>query len=225
MKAMILAAGRGERLRPLTDHTPKPLVRVRGKPLLQHHLERLQAAGFTDLVINVCWLKQQIMTFIDTHQSLHPELNITVVDEGRQALETGGGMLNALPILGEKPFLAVNADVFTDVSFNRFGPLSDGALAHLMLVPNPEHNSGGDFGLQSGWLNNKQPGQPTHTYSGIGVFHPQLLAQQTAGTAFSVTPLIRQAADQQRITAELFTGDWNDVGTHERLGELNRNRC
>lgn len=225
MKAMILAAGRGERLRPLTDHTPKPLVKVHGKPLLQHHLERLEAAGFTDLVINVCWLKAQIQTFIAAHQSRHPQLDITVIDEGSQALETGGGMLNALPVLGEQPFLAVNADVYTDVSFERFGPLTKDVLAHLMLVPNPEHNSDGDFGIQSGWLNNKLAEQPSYTYSGIGVFHPQLLTQQQPGSAFSVTPLIRQAADQLRISAELFKGDWNDVGTHERLGELNRNRC
>ncbi|MFC3193472.1 N-acetylmuramate alpha-1-phosphate uridylyltransferase MurU [Marinicella sediminis] len=221
MKAMILAAGRGERLRPLTDHTPKPLVSVRGKPLLQYHLEQLETAGFNELVINVCWLKEQIIQFINDYQAKHKQLNIQVIDEGQHALETGGGMLNALPLLGEQPFLAINADLFTDFTFASLPTMATDVLAHLVLVENPAHNNDGDFSFDPPKVSNPGIGQPTLTYSGIGVFHPRLFSTCQAGNVFSVTPLVRAACDEGLISGQLHQGAWNDVGSHQRLRELN----
>lgn len=220
MKAIILAAGRGERLRPLTDHTPKPLTTVQGKPLLGRHLEQLQNAGFKDVVINVCWLKEKIKDFVN-HQAPH-ELNIQISDEGNQALETGGGIRKALPLLGKSPFLAISADVFTDFNFNELPVMSDQQLVHLVLVENPKHHPDGDFALSGERMLLKQSDQPSYTYSGIGLFHPELFTGFEAGTVFKLAPLIKEAIKQRRATAQVHAGQWSDVGTLERLDELNR---
>ncbi len=220
MKAIILAAGRGERLRPLTDHTPKPLTTVQGKPLLGRHLEQLLNAGFKDVVINVCWLKEKIKDFVN-HQAPH-ELNIQISDEGNQALETGGGIRKALPLLGKSPFLAISADVFTDFNFNELPVMSDQQLVHLVLVENPKHHPDGDFALSGERMLLKQSDQPSYTYSGIGLFHPELFTGFEAGNVFKLAPLIKEAIKQRRATAQVHTGQWSDVGTLERLDELNR---
>ncbi len=223
MKVLILAAGRGERLKPLTDHTPKPLTIVHGKALLAHHFIRLKQANYNQLVINVSWLKQQIIEFSKHHAP--QTMTVKISDEGERPLETGGGMLKALPLLDNTSFLAVNADVFTDFDFSNLSPLKPNYLAHLVLVKNPEHNSSGDFCLDSSILQLKHADKPSYTYSGIGIFHPSLFKDMPLGKAFSVTPLIKKAIAQSKVSAQLYEGAWSDVGTIERLNELNAEGC
>ncbi|MBD8707802.1 MULTISPECIES: N-acetylmuramate alpha-1-phosphate uridylyltransferase MurU [unclassified Pseudomonas] len=214
MKAMILAAGKGERLRPLTLHTPKPLVRAGGVPLIEYHLRAIKSAGFEDVVINHAWLGQQIENHVgDGHQW---GLNISYSPEG-EPLETGGGIFRALPLLGDEPFLVVNGDIWVDFDFSvLMKPLK--GLAHLVLVDNPPHHPGGDFALVDGQVHNDAD-QPRLTYSGIAVLHPQLFAGCTEG-AFKLAPLLRDAMAKGLVTGERFAGRWVDVGTHERLAEV-----
>jgi MurNAc alpha-1-phosphate uridylyltransferase len=214
MKAMILAAGKGERLRPLTLHTPKPLVRAGGVPLIEYHLRALKAAGFTDVVINHAWLGQQIEDYLgDGHQL---GLNIRYSPEG-EPLETGGGIFRALPLLGDEPFLIVNGDIWTDCDFTALrGPIN--GLAHLVLVDNPLHHTAGDFALVGGQVRD-DASLVRLTYSGIAVLHPQLFAGCVDG-AFKLAPLLRDAMAKGLVTGEHFTGRWVDVGTHERLAEV-----
>ncbi len=223
MKVLILAAGRGERLKPLTDLTPKPLTVVQGIPLLGHHFVRLEQAGLKQVVINVSWLKQQIINYTNKHTPHF--VSVVISDEGEQALETGGGMLKALPLLDNSPFIAVNADVLTDFDFNSLPALGYDKWVHLVLVKNPDHNTTGDFAFENNQLKLKQNHNTTYTYSGIGVFHPDLFNGLIAGDAFSVTPLIKKAIAENRATAQLHTGTWSDVGTLERLNELNAEGC
>jgi MurNAc alpha-1-phosphate uridylyltransferase len=214
MKAMILAAGKGERLRPLTLHTPKPLVRAGGVPLIEYHLRALKRAGFTDVVINHAWLGQQIEDYLGDGQRLG--LNIVYSPEG-EPLETGGGIFRALPLLGDEPFLVVNGDIWTDCDFAPLKAPIKG-LAHLVLVDNPLHHPSGDFALVGGEVRD-DASLPRLTYSGIAVLHPQLFAGCSAG-AFKLAPLLRDAMGKGRVTGEHFTGRWVDVGTHERLAEV-----
>jgi len=214
MKAMILAAGKGERLRPLTLHTPKPLVRAGGVPLIEYHLRALKAAGFTDVVINHAWLGQQIEDYLGDGQRLG--LNIAYSPEG-EPLETGGGIFRALPLLGEEPFLVVNGDIWTDCDFAPLKAPIKG-LAHLVLVDNPLHHPTGDFALVGGEVRD-DASLSRLTYSGIAVLHPQLFAGCSAG-AFKLAPLLREAMGKGQVTGEHFTGRWVDVGTHERLAEV-----
>ncbi|RMQ46230.1 Nucleotidyltransferase protein [Pseudomonas cichorii] len=217
MKAMILAAGKGERMRPLTLHTPKPLVRAGGTPLIEYHLQALQQAGFHELVINHAWLGQQIEDHLGDGQRWG--LNIRYSPEG-EPLETGGGIFRALPLLGDEPFVVVNGDIWTDYPFAGLRqPLS--GLAHLVMIDNPEHNPTGDFSLVDGQLHDLATDAPRLTYSGIAVLHPRLFAACTAG-AFKLAPLLRQAMAQGQVSGEHFRGTWIDVGTHERLGEVER---
>lgn len=215
MKAMILAAGRGERLRPLTDSVPKPLVPVNGEPLLFLHLERLAAAGIEDVVINVAWLGDQIIRAAGDGRRFG--LRITYSDEGERALETGGGIHRALPLLGDAPFLVVNSDVLCDVPLAALA-LPEGRLAHLVLVSNPAHNPAGDFSLQAGSIGT---GRPRHTFSGIGVYDPALFADCEAGR-FPLAPLLTSAAGAGRVSGELWQGGWSDLGTAERLAAAER---
>ena len=210
MRAMVLCAGRGERLRPLTDVTPKPLIEIAGKPLLARHLERLAAAGFHEIVINTAHLPDQIESF--TGDGSRWGVHLRISQEPPEALETGGGMLRALPLLGREPFLAVNGDVWTDFPFASLHRPLDG-LAHLVLVDNPGHHSGGDFGLIDGRLST-QP--PLLTFSGIGVYHPDVFAGRQDGR-FSVVPLIRQALADDLVSAEHYLGQWFDIGGPQRL--------
>lgn len=215
MKAMILAAGKGERMRPLTLHTPKPLVRAGGVPLIEYHLRALRDAGFTEVVINHAWLGQQIEDYLGEGRQLG--LSIRYSPEG-EPLETGGGIFRALPLLGDAPFVVVNGDIWTDYDFQQLRqPLS--GLGHLVLIDNPAHNPNGDFSLLDGQVYNHSEAGSRLTYSGIAVLHPQLFADCTDGP-FKLAPLLRAAMDQGEVSGERFDGRWVDVGTHERLAHV-----
>ncbi|WP_339500920.1 N-acetylmuramate alpha-1-phosphate uridylyltransferase MurU [Pseudomonas silesiensis] len=215
MKAMILAAGKGERMRPLTLTTPKPLVRAGGVPLIEYHLRALAAAGFTEIVINHAWLGQQIEDYLGDGSRYG--VSIQYSPEG-EPLETGGGILRALPLLGSEAFLVVNGDIWTDYDFSVLHrPIA--GLAHLVLADNPAHHPVGDFNLIDGQVRDGQPGSATLTYSGIAVLHPQLFAGCVAG-AFKLAPLLRTAMADGQVTGEHLNGVWVDVGTHERLVEV-----
>ncbi|MFZ6048331.1 N-acetylmuramate alpha-1-phosphate uridylyltransferase MurU [Pseudomonas sp. CR3202] len=217
MKAMILAAGKGERMRPLTLHTPKPLVRAAGTPLIEFHLRALAEAGFRELVINHAWLGQQIEEHLGDGARFG--LSIRYSAEG-EPLETGGGIFRALPLLGDEPFLVVNGDVWTDFDFRHLRrPL--GGLAHLVLVDNPAHHPRGDFRLVGGQVSDAVEDEPSLTYSGLAVLHPRLFEGCQAG-AFKLAPLLRQAMARGEVSGEHFSGRWVDVGTHERLAEVER---
>ena len=217
MKAMILAAGKGERMRPLTLHTPKPLVQVAGVPLIEYHIRGLAAAGFTELVINHAWLGQQIEDYLGDGSRFG--VRIVYSPEG-EPLETGGGIFKALPLLGAEPFLVVNGDIFTDYAFAQLRkPLA--GLAHLVLVDNPAHHPQGDFRLAAGQVCDAQGAGERLTYSGLAVLSPQLFADCESG-AFKLAPLLRQAMAQGRVSGERHSGRWVDVGTHERLAEVER---
>lgn len=216
MKAMILAAGRGERMRPLTDHTPKPLLRVGGKTLIEHLIEALAAAGFRDLVINHAHLGAQIEAHLG--EGARYGVHIAWSREPEGALETGGGIFQALPLLDDGPFLVVNADIWTDYPFARLARRADG-LAHLVLVDNPAHHPGGDFVLTGGRV--QVQGGPRLTFSGIGVYHRDLFRGCAPGR-FPLAPLLRAAMDRGEVSGEHYTGRWHDIGTAERLTELDR---
>jgi MurNAc alpha-1-phosphate uridylyltransferase len=216
MKAMLLAAGRGERMRPLTDATPKPLLDVGGKTLVVRLIERLAAAGFRDLVINHAHLGNRIEAALGNGASLGVRI---AYSPEPVALETAGGIAQALPLLGATPFAAINADLHTDYPFERLrGPLEAGAHAHLVLVDNPPHHPLGDFALAAGRIANA--GSPMLTFSGIGVYDPALFAGVARGAKAQLAPLLRRAADAGRATGEHFRGRWVDVGTPERLAAL-----
>ena len=215
MKAMILAAGKGERMRPLTLTTPKPLVRAGGVPLIEYHLRALAAAGFTDIVINHAWLGQQIEDYLGDGSRFG--VSIQYSPEG-EPLETGGGVFRALPLLGDEAFVVVNGDIWTDYDFSVLHQPING-LAHLVLADNPNHHPAGDFTLVGGQVHDGQPDTPTLTYSGIAVLHPQLFDGCTAG-AFKLAPLLRRAMADGQVSGERLNGRWVDVGTHERLAEV-----
>jgi MurNAc alpha-1-phosphate uridylyltransferase len=217
MKVMLLAAGRGERMRPLTDACPKPLLPVAGKPLVVWHLERLAAAGFTEVVINLSWRGEQIAAALGDGSRYG--VSIAYSREPWPALETGGGIANALPLLGDGPFLLVNGDVFTDVDFRQLR-LAPGDLAQLVLVENPPHHPRGDFWLQHGRIvATDGPGARRLTYAGISVLHPALFHGTSPGR-FPLLPLLQQAREAGRLGGQLHPGRWTDVGTPERLAAL-----
>jgi len=213
--AMILAAGRGERMRPLTDTTPKPLLRVRGKPLIERHVERLAQAGIERIVINLAWLGSMIRDYLGDG-SRHG-VSILYSEESPQALETAGGIFRALPMLGPDPFLVVNGDILTDYGFERIA-LDDERDSHLVLVPNPPQHPGGDFGLQ-GDLAVPAAGRQ-YTFAGIAAYRREFFAGCEDGV-FPLKPLLVRCMTAGRCGAELYTGLWEDVGTPERLGALN----
>lgn len=216
MKAMILAAGKGERMRPLTLHTPKPLLPVGGLPLIEHHIRALAAAGFTELVINHAWLGEQIEAYLGDGARFG--VSIAYSAEG-EPLETGGGIQRALPLLGAAPFLLVNGDVWCDYPFAALRRPLDG-LAHLVLVDNPAHHPAGDFRLEKG-LARPRGEQTGLTYSGIAVLDPQLFAGCQPG-AFKLAPLLVEAMAHGAVSGEHYRGQWVDVGTVERLAEVER---
>jgi MurNAc alpha-1-phosphate uridylyltransferase len=213
MKAMILAAGRGERMRPLTDHTPKPLLKVAGKPLILYHIEALVRAGFHELVINHAHLGAMIEAELGNGACWGVSIRYS---PERQALETGGGIFNALPLLGEDPFLVVNGDVWCDFDFTGLS-LPAHRLAHLVMVANPDHHPEGDFVLHHGEI--LQAEGPRLTFSGIGVYDPLLFADCPGG-AFPLAPLLRKAMVNKRVSGQLHDGSWFDIGTPRRLAEL-----
>lgn len=233
MKAMILAAGLGTRMRPLTLTTPKPLIPVLAKPLIEYHLENLARAGFKEVVINHAWLGEQIEQYLGCGSRWGLRIQYSAEEH---PLETGGGVFQALPLLGDKPFLLINGDVWCDYPMQK---LSSQALllgaadnAHLVLVDNPTHHPEGDFSLDphapSGLVGDQfalnvgrvlSGGQSRLTFSGLSVIHPRLFEGYEAGS-FALAPLLRQAIAQQRVSGEYFPGRWVDVGTMERLREL-----
>jgi len=214
MRAMILAAGRGERLRPLTDSVPKPLLEVGGKPLIEHHLDHLASAGFREVVINLSHLGDQIRDTLGNGKTWG--LNIHYSPEPPGALDTGGGIKQALPLLGESPFAIINGDVFCSYPLARLRAIKCDH-AHLVLVPNPAHNPKGDFVLQGGYVS--ADGEPSHTFSGISVYHPRFFDTAPTGS-FSVVPMLQAAMALQQVTGQLYKGVWHDIGTLERLEEL-----
>jgi len=213
--AMILAAGRGERMRPLTDRAPKPLLEVRGKALIEYHLERLARAGISQVVVNLCWLGAMIRERLG--DGARYGVRIAYSEELPDALETGGGIFRALPLLGDQPFLVVNGDVFTDypVAGATLGRDSD---AHLVLVPNPPQHRQGDFGLEHGRAVPSAAVQ--YTFSGIASYRPEFFAGCVDG-AFPLKPLLLRSMAAGRCSAELYGGLWEDVGTPQRLAALN----
>jgi MurNAc alpha-1-phosphate uridylyltransferase len=213
---MILAAGRGERMRPLTDTCPKPLLCVAGKPLIVWHLERLAKAGFREVVINHAHLGDQIEALLGEGDAWG--LSIAYSAEPTGALETAGGIAQALPLLGDEPFLVINGDIFCDWN-PALAMLADDALAHLVLVPNPVHHPDGDFSLDGTKVGSGGTA-PRHTFSGIGVYRPALFAGIAAGQVAKLAPLLRAAMAQGRVSGELHCGRWTDVGTPQRLSEL-----
>jgi len=216
MIAMILAAGRGERLRPLTDSLPKALVEVQGQSLLEHHLQALNRAGYDTVVINLGWLGEQIAERIGS--GARYGINVVYSPEDNNVLETGGGIQRALPLLGTEPFLVVNADVFTAMPLPP-ALLPEQSLAKLILVATPAYRAHGDFDLVDGRVRNAV--EPELTFSGIAIYRPEFFAACTPGR-FSVVPLLRAAADAGQLAGELYTGPWADAGTAARLAEIGR---
>ncbi len=215
MKVMLLAAGRGERMRPLTDTRPKPLLEAGGQPLIVWHLQRLARAGFTEVVINLSWLGEMIAEALGSGERYG--VRIQYSREPWPPLETGGGLLQALRLLGDEPFLLVNGDVFTDVDFRSIS-LRVGDLAHLVLVTNPPHHPQGDFWLEASGRIDASAGERL-TYSGIAVIHPALFAGHGPGR-FPLLPLLLQAREAGRLGGQKHPGRWLDIGTAERLAEL-----
>ena len=216
MRAMILAAGRGERMRPLTDQTPKPLLKVGGKPLIQYHIEALRDAGFRELVVNHAHLGNQIVERLGDGAQFGVHIDYSAEAEG--ALETGGGIKQALPLLGEQPFLVINGDIWTDYPYQQLYREPEG-LAHLVLIDNPPHHPEGDFQLNGRRLTVE--GKRKLTFSGIGLYQPDLFADSPDG-AFPLAPLLRGAMQAGQVSGEYFQGRWLDIGTPQRLAELNR---
>ena len=225
MKAMILAAGRGERMRPLTDHTPKPLLKAGGEPLIGWHLRRLKTAGFDEIVINHAWLGSQIEAVLGDGAAYGVRIAYSPEPEG--GLETAGGIATALPLLGNEPFLVVNGDILTDIDFAQAKPIAEamkskGKLAHLWLVGNPAHNPNGDFGLSDGLIYPSADQGEGLTFGGVGVYMPQLFADTPAMQRAKLAPLLRAAMAKQQVSGEKHHGIWLDVGTPERLEEAGR---
>ena len=232
MKAMILAAGRGERMRPLTDACPKPLLKVKGIPLIEYHIKNLVAAGIKDIVINYAWLGQQLVDYLGSGEKYSAKISYS---EEPVALETAGGILKALPLLADEDnevFAVVNGDVYCDYNFQQLPELSPHCNAHLMLVANPEHNIKGDFQLTAGMLNNPNNAkQETYTFSGIALYRKRFFKRYAKAlceekfeqqTIQPLAPMLRAAADAGKISASLIDLPWTDVGTPERLAMLNR---
>lgn len=215
MKAMILAAGRGERMRPLTDATPKPLLQAGPKCLIEYHLINLATAGFTEVVINVAWLGQQIIDVLGNGEKYN--LNICYSNEGDQALETGGGIYNALSLLGEEPFLVINGDVWTDYPFEKLRAFELKDKAHLVLINNPQHNLQGDFSIRDGRLLNDENNR--FTFSGIGIYSHEFFAPSSDGK-YPLAPMIRRYIDSNEVSGEVYQGKWIDIGTPQRLEAL-----
>ncbi len=215
---MLLAAGRGERLRPLTDTVPTALVEAGGKPLIGWHLERLARAGFREAVINVSHLGSRIEERLGDGAAFGLELHYS---RERERLETAGGIANALPLLGRAPFLLVNADVYCECDFARLRAHDLGTdLAHLVLVPNPPHRPAGDFSLRAARVGSAS--EPRYTYAGVAVMNPSLVDPVRPGEKAPLAPLLYDAAERERLGGELYRGPWQDVGTLERLAELEK---
>ena len=231
MKAMILAAGRGERMRPLTDHCPKPLLKVSGIPLIEHHINKLAQCGITEIVVNFAWLGEMISDYLGDGRKFG--VNIIYSPERNGALETAGGIIQALPLLTQnkcnEAFMLINGDVFTDFNFAEIPILANDCLAHICLVKNPEHNKNGDFIFENNQLKNIEPlvksalkNEFTYTFSGISVFRPDFFKDENIAKVSKLGPMIKQAVSLGKVSASIITCEWTDVGTPERLANLNK---
>ena len=217
MRALILAAGRGERMRPLTNDLPKPLLPAGGQPLIDYHIRALARAGIRELVVNLSWQGDKLKSYLGDGRRYDVTFNFS--EEGPEPLETGGGIHHALPLLGPGAFWVVNGDIASDYEFSQ-PTLPPGTLAHLVLVPNPIHHPAGDFSLVAGRIAAGPPSGPgTRTFAGISVLDPQLFADSTSGR-FPLAPLLRAAAARGAVSGEEHLGRWTDVGTPERLQAL-----
>lgn len=224
LSAMLLAAGRGERMRPLTDSTPKPLLTVQGKALIEWHIERLAAANIRHIVINHAWLGDQIEAYLGDGSRWDVHIQYSAESP---ALETAAGIKKALPLLGSQPFLVISADIWTDwnpqlAHYLAQQLLQTEATAHLVLVPNPEHNRQGDFAFHNGYVQPKASSS-NYTYSGIGVFHPDFFAQVSAQTPTPLREPLLQALAQHHVLGSIYQGTWMDIGTPERLQQIEQN--
>lgn len=218
MKAMILAAGHGTRMRPLTDHTPKPLLAVGGKPLIVWHIEKLAKAGYQNIVINIGWLGDQIPAALGNGEQWG--VNLHYSDEQQEGvLETAGGIVKALPLLGSEPFLVINGDIWCDYPCQPIELLNND-LAHLILVRNPPHHPDGDFMLREGRVSDDDT-MTCHTFSGIGFYHPTLFASLSYGKR-PLAPLLRAAMHDNLVSGEFYQGEWLDIGTPDRLQDLDK---
>ena len=220
MKAMILAAGRGERMGELTRDIPKPLISARGKPLIEWHLEKLSTTGFKDIVINVCYLPEIIKDFVGDGSKWN--LSVTYSEEN-PILDTAGGIKNALSLLGKEPFAVINADIFSNFDYAKLQliELNDSSDCYLVLVKNPEHNQAGDFGL----LDNDYlvvNSDILYTFSGIAIYHPRFFNELELGTKMQLLPLLINSISNSLIKGELFEGVWSDIGTPKRLNIINK---
>ena len=212
---MLLAAGRGERLRPITDTLPKPLVQVAGKPLIAYHLEALARAGVREVVINLSWLGGLIRAALGDGKRYGVRIDYS--EEGPEPLETGGGIFRALPLLGREPFLVVNADIWTDLDLSRCLMLEDGADARIVLAPNPSHHPHGDFAVEGGWVVERDSDRLT--YTGVGLYRPEFFAGCRPGK-FPLLPLLKRTIAARRLRGEVYQGKWCDAGSPERLASL-----
>ena len=233
MKAMILAAGRGERMRPLTATCPKPLLKVHGIPLIEYHITKLAQCGITDIVINYAWLGEMISIYLGKGERFG--VNITYSHEEKGALETAGGIIKALPLLINnsshinEPFMLINGDVFTDFNFAEMPTLADDCLAHICLIENPEHNKNGDFIFDNHQLKNIEhlsdstiKNKSTFTFSGLSIFRPEFFKGDHGKQILKLGPMIKSAVSQRKVSASLLSCAWTDVGTPERLAFLNK---
>jgi len=219
MKAMILAAGRGERMRPLTDHMPKPMLKVQGRPMIEWIIEGLVRAGVSELVVNHAHLGMQIEGTLGDGTTLGASIRYSAE---REALETAGGIARALTLLGDAPFIAVNGDLLSDYDFSRLVRHAlDQDLAHLVMVPNPAHHPMGDFALNGTRLASHGESACMHTFAGIGLYQPRLFKDIASGQRAQLAPLLRAAMNAHRVSGEMHAGIWHDVGTPERLAALN----
>ena len=216
MRAMILAAGRGERMRPLTDTTPKPLLKVHNKPLILWHIENLAKAGFREIVINVAYLGEQIISYLGDGSRWG--VKIFYSNEAEESLETAGGIKKALPLLGEETFLVLNGDIFCNYPFNPNLQLKEGIKAHLILVPNPPQHPEGDFALQNNLIRNSA--KEMFTFSGIGYYHPSLFHSLPIKKQ-PLAPLLREYINRNALSGEVFNKVWHDIGTPQRLEDIN----
>ena len=214
MRAMILAAGRGERMRPLTDQTPKPLLTVHHKPLIVYHIEALVRAGISEIVINIGYLPQKFVEILGKGEQYGANIHYSWEDP---ILETGGGIVKALPYLGQDPFIVVSGDIFTDYPFERL-PKDPKGLAHLVLVDNPPHHPKGDFALQAGYV--QEAGEALFNFAGIGVYRSELFAQYPP-TYFRLYPILQKPLQERLITGEYYQGIWYNIGSVEQLKAVN----
>lgn len=234
MKAMILAAGRGERMKPLTDVCPKPLLKVQGIPLIEYHIRKLANIGIQDVVINIAWLGEQIVEYLQTGEKYGVNIQYSWEQEG--ALETAGGIMKALPLLQENndPFLVINGDIFINYDFRDLPQLSETCLAHLWLTENPEHNPSGDFYLDNELVKNlpqnesasrflkSDDAKKSLTFSGIGLYRPSIFTPYQNNIVMPLAPILKNEIENNHISGSFLPGLWTDVGTPERLSQLNK---